>query len=178
MEISKIFFSAEKGIGYFSDAVKIVSPTDGRSAFVIEVDQQEIAPRLADDLSAVQSVDVVGSVHDLVGADAIGVIHELQERLAAVAAHLLELAAVPSLPMPASKALRGYRLWSLYWNQVLPISLLLLQHAISQFLESFFGIISLAGMIITRKAFKNRPQFFSFKITQSNNRMQANKVIF
>ena len=46
---------------------------------------------------------MVGPVHDLVGADAVGVVHELQERLAAVSAHLLELAAVPVLPLPAER---------------------------------------------------------------------------
>ena len=46
---------------------------DWRTAFVIDVDQQVIAPSLADDLGAVQSVDVVGSVHDLVGTNAVGV---------------------------------------------------------------------------------------------------------
>ena len=68
------------------------------------------APSLADDLGAVQSVDVVGSVHDLVGTDTVGVIHELQEGLPAVAAHLLELTAVPVLPLPAEQnALRVAR---------------------------------------------------------------------
>ena len=84
------------------------SVANGRAGFVVQVDQQVIAPCLADDLCAVQSVDVVSPVHDLVGADAVGVIHELQERLAAVAAHLLELTAVPVLPLPAEQnALRA-----------------------------------------------------------------------
>ncbi len=47
-------------------------------------------------------------VHDLVGTDAVSVIPELQNGLPAVAAHLLKLAAVPVLPLPAEeKALRG-----------------------------------------------------------------------
>ena len=96
-------FSTEKGTGYFSDAVKIVSPTDGRSAFVIQVDNQVISPRLADDLSAVQSVDMIHAVHDLVGTDTVGVVHELQERLPAVAAHLPELANRHSPRPPAEQ---------------------------------------------------------------------------
>ena len=53
---------------------------------------------------------MIHAVHNLVGADAVGVVHELQERLAAVAAHLPELAAVPVLPLPAEQnALRVVR---------------------------------------------------------------------
>ena len=66
-----------------------------------------LSPRLADDLGAVQGVNVVGSVYDLVCANAVGVIHELQEGLAAVAAHLSELPAVPVLPLPAEQMLCG-----------------------------------------------------------------------
>ena len=67
-----------------------------------------LSPRLADDLGAVQGVDVVGSVHNFVGADAVGVVHELQEGRPAVSAHLLELPAVPVLPLPAERnALRA-----------------------------------------------------------------------
>ena len=73
---------------------------DGGTRFVVQVDQEVVIPSLADDLGAVQGVNVVGSVHDLVGTDTVGVIHELQERLPAVAAHLLELAAVPSEVVP------------------------------------------------------------------------------
>ena len=61
-----------------------------RLCFVFSYDFS--APRLADDLCSVQGINVVGSVYDLVCADAVGVIHELQERLSAVAAHLPELA--------------------------------------------------------------------------------------
>ena len=38
---------------------------------------------------------MVGPVHDLVGTDTVGVIHELQEGLSAATAHFLELPAVP-----------------------------------------------------------------------------------
>jgi hypothetical protein len=62
------------------------SVANGRARLVVQVDEQVIAPRLADDLGAVQSVDVVSPVHDLVGADAVGVIPELDKRLSAVAA--------------------------------------------------------------------------------------------
>ena len=55
--------------------VPILHP-DGCTTFVVEVDQKIVAPSLADDLGAVQSVDVVGPVHDLVGADAVGVVGE------------------------------------------------------------------------------------------------------
>jgi hypothetical protein len=50
---------------------------------------------------------VVGPVHDLVGTDTVGVIHELQERPPAVAAHLPELTAVPPLRLPAEQLLCG-----------------------------------------------------------------------
>lgn len=51
---------------------------------------------------------MIYAVHDLVGTDTVGVIHELQERLPAVAAHLPELAAVPPLRLPAGQdALRA-----------------------------------------------------------------------
>ena len=46
---------------------------------------------------------MLNTVDGLARADAVGVIHELQERLPAAAAHLLELAAVPSLPLPAER---------------------------------------------------------------------------
>ena len=64
----------------------------GRTTFVVQVDQEVTVPFLADDLGAVQGVDMIHAVHDLVGADAVGVVLEFQERLAAVAAHLPELA--------------------------------------------------------------------------------------
>lgn len=80
---------------------------NGRARLVVQVDEQVIAPRLADDLGAVQSVDVVSPVHDLVGTDTVGVVHELQERLSAVAAHLLEMTALPVLPLPAEQLLCG-----------------------------------------------------------------------
>ena len=84
-------------------ALGSVLQPDGRSAFVIQVDNQVISPRLADDPGAVQSVDVVSPVHDLVGADTVGVVLEFQEGLSAVSAHLYELAAVPVLPLPAAQ---------------------------------------------------------------------------
>ena len=80
------------------------SVANGRAGFVVQVDQQEIAPRLADDLCSVQGVNVVGAVYDLVGADAVGVVLEFQEGLPTVSAHLPELTAVPSLPMPAEQS--------------------------------------------------------------------------
>ena len=48
--------------------------TDGLAAFIIEIDQKIIAPRLADDLRAVQGVNVVDTVYDLVRANAVGVV--------------------------------------------------------------------------------------------------------
>lgn len=51
---------------------------------------------------------MVGPVHDLVGTDTVGVIHELQEGLSAATAHLLVLTSVPLLRLPAERgALRG-----------------------------------------------------------------------
>ena len=84
-------------------ALGSVLQADGRAGFDVQVDQQEIAPRLADDLCTVQGINVVGTVYDLVGADAVGVIPELDKRLSAVAAHLLELTAVPVLQLPAER---------------------------------------------------------------------------
>ena len=83
------------GVGFGS----VLHP-DGRSAFVIEIDQQVITPRFADDLCAVQGVNVVSPVHDLVGTDAVGVVFELQKGLAAVSTHLLQLPSVPGERIP------------------------------------------------------------------------------
>ena len=66
---------------------------DGGSRFVIQVDNQITAPRLTDDLGAVQRVNMFIAIDDLfVCSNTVGVVLEFQERLAAVAAHLPELA--------------------------------------------------------------------------------------
>ena len=63
---------------------------DGGAAFVVQVDQQVTAPRLTDDLGAVQGKNEVCSVDDLIGADPIGVVFELQEGLSTIEAHYFE----------------------------------------------------------------------------------------
>ena len=45
---------------------------------------------------------MVCAVDGLIGADAVGVVHELQEGLSAATAHFLELTAVPLLRPPCS----------------------------------------------------------------------------
>lgn len=47
---------------------------------------------------------MVNTVHDLVGTDTVGIVLEFQEGLPVVSAHLPELTAVPSLPMPAEQS--------------------------------------------------------------------------
>ena len=46
--------------------------TDGRAAFIVQIDQQVIAPCLADDLRAVEGVDVFNTAHVRARADAVG----------------------------------------------------------------------------------------------------------
>ena len=72
-----------------------------RAAFIVQVDNKVVAPCLADDLGAVQSINVVCTVDDLIGANTIGVVEELDYRVGFL--HLLELPAVPVLPLPAEK---------------------------------------------------------------------------
>ena len=60
---------------------------------VAQVDQENASPSFTYNLSFVQSVGVVGSVNDLVGTNAVGVVEELDHRVGFL--HLLELTAVP-----------------------------------------------------------------------------------
>ena len=51
--------------------------SDGGSAFVIQVDQQIVVPRLADDLGAVQRVDVLHVVDSFARSYSVGVVDKL-----------------------------------------------------------------------------------------------------
>ena len=67
-----------------------------RLCFVFSYDFS--APRLADDLGSIQGINVVGSVDDFIGADAIGVVEELDHRVGFF--HLIQLSSVPSKCIP------------------------------------------------------------------------------
>jgi len=94
----QVFLEVEgvKGVGCIAGGT--VLHADGGAAFVIQVDQQGVVPRLADDLGAVQSVDMIGSVDDLVGANAVGVVGKFDHRAGFL--HLLELTAKPGECIP------------------------------------------------------------------------------
>ena len=57
------------GVGSLS-----VLHTDGRSRFIVQVDQKIIAPCLADDLRAVQGVDMLNTADGFARANSIGVV--------------------------------------------------------------------------------------------------------
>ena len=74
-------------------AARSVLHTDGRTAFIIEIDQKIIAPRFADDLGAVQGVNMLNTADGFARADAVGVVTEFHHQAGFL--HLLQLPSVP-----------------------------------------------------------------------------------
>ena len=72
--------------------VPVLHP-DGRARFIIQVDQQITAPCLADDLRAVQSVDMLNIVDGFAGTDSVCVVEELDHRVGFL--HFLQLPPMP-----------------------------------------------------------------------------------
>ena len=80
-----------KNRGYCSDLYAIICEIKSHTIGQIFL-SDGLALLPFNDAFSFLTVDMICFVHDLVGTDTIGVIHELQERLPAVAAHLPELA--------------------------------------------------------------------------------------
>ena len=80
-----------KGVGSVR-GISILHP-DGGAGFVIQIDQEVVIPSLADDLRAVQRVDVLHVVDSRACADSVGIVEEFQRR--ARLGHLLQLPSVP-----------------------------------------------------------------------------------
>ena len=72
-----------------------VLQSNGRAVFVVQVNDEVIAPTLADDLGTIQGIVVREVVDDLARTDTVGVIGEGICHLPAVHGHFHELSAVP-----------------------------------------------------------------------------------
>ena len=94
----EIFLKVEGGKAVGGGTGVPILHSDGRTTFVIQVDQQITVPCLADDLGSVQGVDMLNAIHRLARADAVGVVEEFDHRVGFL--HLLELPSVPGEVIP------------------------------------------------------------------------------